>query len=83
MSVARSWDVPRWWRFHSFDAFRADGRQRTARRVHGAIGVTRMPSRPAVWIDLIRSTCAVLAPYAMRCALGLQLAFATGAVTVR
>lgn len=82
MGVARFWDVPRW-RFHSFDVVRASRRQRAPRQVHGAIGVTRMPSRPAVWIDLIRSTCAVLAPYAMRCALGVQLAFATGAVTVR
>jgi len=75
--------VPRWWRFQALDVIRAHRRQRTPRRAYGAIGVTRMPSRPAVYIDLTRSTCAVLAPYAMRCALGLQLAFAIGAVTVR
>ncbi len=51
--------------------------------MHGATGVMRMPSRPAAWADLIRVTWAVLAPHARRCALGFQIAFAAGAVTVR
>jgi len=83
MGVARSGDVPSKWRFRSSADLRAGNIWPAAPCIHVAAVVTRMPSRPVAWGDLIRATCAVLAPYARRCALGLQIAFATGAVTVR
>jgi hypothetical protein len=75
--------MPRLSRFHSRVVLPADRGPQTPRRIRAATGATRMPSRPAVWVDLFRETCAILAPHATRCAMGLQIAFASGAVTVR
>ena len=71
---------------HLYSAFRAgtERRQRTpGSGIPCPLGLLRMPSRLAVWVDLASDTCTLLAPVAMRWAWALLMAFATGAVTVR
>ena len=63
---------------------RTERRQRTpGSGIPCPLGLLRMPSRLAVWVDLASDTCTLLAPVAMRWAWALLMAFATGAVTVR
>jgi hypothetical protein len=41
-------------------------------------GVGRMPSRAAVWMDLVHAILVPSRPFALRCGLGLQMVVAAG-----
>jgi hypothetical protein len=39
----------------------------------------RMPTRPEIWVDLLFATCVWFGPFALQCALGLQMVMLGGA----